>query len=133
MFVYSESVEHSMSPTGAKVNVLGVLNALTPMCIPSMFSFSVTLGLIEVEMNKAHKLQLKIIDATNGEIVVDTEEIQLPIESINQRLPLELQGYTFSMDFRNIPINNEGIYKTYVFFDGELLGEYPVHVKAALA
>lgn len=131
-FVYCESTQNEMTPQGPKLNLIGPMQILTPMFIPSMFSFSVLFGIQDFRLNQAHTVRLLFKGPVEGEQpVVDTGDLTLPIEHQNSNLPEDMQGMMMNLDFRNLAIRHKGTYETEVYFDGELLGKYPIKVIAA--
>lgn len=129
-FMYSEGHFQENTPNGPKPHVVAPLLVLTPFFIPGTLSFSVTLGILEVDIERENKLNLKFINPV-GEIIIDTGELKLPI--INDpnifSLPQDMRGMTLCVGFQNAVFRTEGTYKTQVFFNEELLGEFPIKVR----
>ncbi|WP_455793016.1 DUF6941 family protein [Clostridium butyricum] len=127
-FVYCESVQNENTPTGIKNNILGPMNALRPMYIPGTFSFSIFLSILGIDLSKTHIM--KIIFTDGKENIVNTGDSQLPAQDLEPDLPESERGFMMNMDLRNVVLKKEGIYKTQVYFDDKLLGEYPIYVQA---
>ncbi len=126
-FMYCENTQIENTPEG-KMHITGPMHIITPMFIPSMFSFCVAFGVLDLSLDKQHSLRY-IFKDPSGEIVVDTNDIHLPIQELKIDLPKDMNGMLLNMDFRNIALRIEGEYKSEVFIDGQSLGVFPIKVK----
>ena len=100
---------------------------LRPQFIPSAFSFGIAVGVEGIDLQKNHKMRFKICDP-DGNIVQESGDNELPALSEDDSLPKEYQGYTLSIDIRNLVINKPGIYVFSLFVnDNEIYSkEIPV-------
>lgn len=131
-FMYSEGTLHEPIPNGQRLHVVSPLITFTPVFIPGTMSFSVTIGLLDIDIEKEHTLQLKFISPILDEdAVIDTGVVDVPrnIDPSMFELPPDMRGIILNLGFQNVVFRHEGIYKTQVFFDGDSLGEYPIQVK----
>ena len=64
-------------------------------------------------------------------MITDTGNITIPPVPADPDLclPSKYVGYNLSMDFRNVVFENDGEYKTDIYFNNELLGTAPIFVK----
>lgn len=130
-FMYCESSQNEMTPQGPKLHIINPMLVLTPAFIPGMFSFGVTIGVMDIDIEATHTLKFILKSPIEGEKnVVDTGDITLSIPKPAIDLPKDMHGLTMGMDFRNAPLKYEGEYTGEVYFDGVLIGEYPIKAKA---
>lgn len=128
-FVYSEdSISHNTSQ-GQQMNIVNPQHVLRPMFVPSMFSFAVTFGIVDLDTKKEHKARYLLWGPEEGEPIVDSGEFNLPVPDEPSDLPMEASGYMMNMNFRNVPFKKEGFYTSEIVFDGQELGKFPVYVK----
>lgn len=130
-FMYAERTEPNQQGQMTVSNPLLVIN---PIFVPGMFSFSIIFGVIGISNQSDHTMQI-IFNSPNeeDEPLINTGIIPLskgmaPFEKTLD-LPPEQKGMMFNLDFRNVVFKTEGIYKSTVFIDGEMLGEHPIYVK----
>lgn len=130
-FMYSERVETNNQ---GQMNIANPLLALNPMYIPGMFSFCITFGVIGFDQQMDHSLRILFLSPIEGEDpIIDTKSLPISPGNFPRKeigLPPEQKGTVFNLDFRNVVFKNEGLYKTQVYFDGDLLGEYPIYARA---
>ena len=108
------------------------MHTMTPAFIPGMFSFSIVFGVLDVDLGKAHLLKCTFNSSIEEErLIVDTGDIPLQIldQGIDKKLPKEMHGFIFAIDFRNATVRNDGNYYTEIFLDGNSLGKFPIIVK----
>ena len=130
-FMYAERTEPNLNGQMTVTNPLLVIN---PIFVPGMFSFSIIFGVIGISNQSDHTMQI-LFNSPNEdeEPLVNTGVIPLakgmaPLEKILD-LPPDQKGMIFNLDFRNAVFKTEGIYKSTVLIDGEILGEFPIYVK----
>src|SRR5690625_2642927 len=112
MFVYGEGIQQEQTPQGIKQSILNPQISLRPLFIPSLFSFSVSFGIIGVDIKLEHTLRYTFKGPDEAEYAIDTGAVKIPPESPEARrpLPLEASGYLFNLDFRNTAFRKEGWY-----------------------
>ncbi|HEO8419795.1 TPA: hypothetical protein VBX77_001768 [Yersinia enterocolitica] len=121
-FLYCD--EAIFDETRAKPEIGELIDVIQPDFIPGNFSFTVVFSLMGVSAH--HDLKVAFIDPESG-AVLETDE--LPLEAnVSGDLPDEAQGVFVVFELKNVPLEYEGIYTTYIFLDGEILGEYPIPV-----
>ena len=100
---------------------------MSPVNIPTEYSFSISFGIQDVDVTEPHYLRIIF---HNAEVVLhDTGTINLPIEEKGDaKLPKNLRGINIGMDFRNLLIHSEGEYVTDIYLDEVLLGSYPIAI-----
>lgn len=129
MFVYCENVQNENTPLGPKNNIIGPMNAIRPMFIPGTFSFSIFTSIVDVDLKKTHNFRIVLSDGFKD--IVDTGNALIPPQNIEPDLPESERGFMLNMDLRNVIFEKEGSYIGKVYFDDDILGEYPIYVKAA--
>lgn len=128
-FMYCEQVMVNQSDN--KMRIEGPVNLMNPLFIPSMYSFAIVLGIVGVDTTVNNTLNIKFLNS-NEEVVIDTNLLPIEKESNTEKndLPFEMRGIQINMDFRNVALRVEGIYKTVIAFNNEVIGVYPIPVKA---
>jgi hypothetical protein len=125
-FVYAESIQKGQD---GKPQVVAPMHIFVPQFIPSMFSFSVFLGILGVDTKIEHEFRFKFKDP-QGTVVYDSGNMKIfNPNAESEDLPIDMRGFVASLDFRNIPLRHEGKYVSQVFIDGECIGEVPIKVK----
>ncbi|GLG06370.1 DUF6941 family protein [Sellimonas catena] len=130
-FIYclgTTNIEGKNSP----INAMGVLQNLTPEFIPSTFSFSIVVGIKQIDLSSDHKLDI-IFKDTEGNNLVEAKDIPISAEQLKNgdlNLPEEQRGLMLGLDLRNVILKKEGNYKTEVRLDGIILGEFDIYAKA---
>lgn len=132
-FIYCLNAERvpASDGKGENINAVGIMSALTPEYVPGAFSFSIIFSILDINFSENNMIQ--IIFSKDGEenCLVDsgiiTLQPQLYVDKVG--LPNEYKGLNLSMDFRNVIFEAEGLYKTSVCFNNELLTEQPIYVK----
>ncbi|EGT0681288.1 MULTISPECIES: DUF6941 family protein [Clostridium] len=126
-FLYCESTQPG--PNGA-VTLNGPMQIMTPKYIPSAFSFSIFIGIIDLDVTEPHNIQFIFRNKDNNYEVINTGKLNLQTpENGYKVLPKELRGIMANLDFRNAELKNEGEYITEVILDNNLIGEYPIYVR----
>ncbi|MCM3651346.1 DUF6941 family protein [Metabacillus litoralis] len=131
-FMYSEGALNEQIPNGQRLHVVVPLLTFSPMFIPGTMSFAITVGILGVDVEKEHKLQIKFINPQKSdEPIVDSGEIVLPKTNDQNMydLPPDMRGLVLNFNFQNVVFRTEGIYSTTVFLDGDSLGDFPIKVK----
>jgi hypothetical protein len=125
-FVFSENIEQVPNPsgTGTSLNIINPQNVFRPMFIPGTFSFSLTFGLIDVDTTKDHIVNFKLVydegENESNNIVVDTNNMNIPANpTSDKKLPKEVNGIMFNLDFRNVPFRKAGKYFGIISLDGQ--------------
>lgn len=133
-FMYSDNARMDLNGDQQQINITNPMIAFKPAFIPSTFSFAVTIGIAGFDLRQAHKLQYIFKELNSDDNIIDTGDVLFPARSNNVQdtdslLPLEHRGVVINLDFRNVIFKREGDYISYVYFDGELLGSFPIYVK----
>lgn len=128
-FMYCEQA--GIDQNTQKTIINGPLHIFTPPFVPSVFSFSIVFGVIGFEGTEENVINLKFLN-WDGKVLVDTGEIIVNAENQHHEektpLPSEAQGFIANMDFRNVVMDSEGIYKTQIYINHKLEGEFPIQV-----
>ena len=124
-FLYCDSFENIMTPSGPKLNVSNPLQIFTPAYIPGNFSFGILIGIIGFDTKITHSLRVIFKHKESEKSVFDTGNIEFPTNA-ESKLPTYLDGTMINMDFRNVVFENDGEYFTEVIFDDKKLGEFPI-------
>lgn len=130
-FMYAERAEPN--PQG-QIQITNPLMVINPMFVPGMFSFTIIFGVVGIDNETDHTMQILFKGPNDEPPIINTNTIPLPKGAVPMvkelELPREHKGMMFNLDFRNVVFKSEGIYTSQVYIDGDLLGEYPIFVKA---
>lgn len=131
-FIYSDNSRLDFNNGKQAVTISNPMLIFKPAFIPSTFSFAVTMGILGVDESVTHNMRYIFKKINSEDILIDTGEMQISTKSSDPtdvELPFDYRGFLFNMDFRNVVIKSEGEYVSYVYFDSECLGEFPIYVK----
>lgn len=129
-FLYCDGVQAQGALPQMSINVLNPKIVFTPMFIPGQYSFSVVIGIVGLDVEEEdHKYQY-IFSGPNGEEIINSGEFmtQRPIGN-PFKLPPDKRGGMISLDFKNVIMNENGVYSSEIICDKESLGKYPIYVK----
>jgi len=128
-FLYAESIVTSITPDGIKPTIVGPMQIINLAFIPSSYSFAIILGLQDFDRDKAHKLRIEFVSVNNETLYsASTESFAEPTNNNGNGLFNSFACTQLSIDLRNVVFLNEGTYTTKIWFDNELLGDYPIFV-----
>lgn len=131
-FMYCEDAIDNKSPDGNKLSLNNPFIVFRPLFIPSQFSFGVVMGIIGLDFEEKQNLQVKF-SSPNDDVILDTGvidlDLALTIPDKESNLPPEFRGAIMNLNFRNVPLRVEGIYRSDVFINSELLGQFPIMTK----
>lgn len=120
------------STSGSDLQISNPLQVINTLFIPSTFSFAIVFGINNMDLSeKKYILQVKFYGPESSDnILLDTGSINLDkqAEVKTTPLPKEARGMMINLDFRNVVFQNEGTYRTEVYLNEELLGQYPIYV-----
>ena len=99
--VFCESSQQATLPEGNTLMILvNPIVELNPLFIPSAFSFVVSFGACDIKEKNGFDITLKLLDPHGCPIA--TSMVSAP--------PAVNGNATCTIDFRNVPIKEEGIY-----------------------
>lgn len=136
-FMYAESViglnmplANDPTKTEHKIQILGPLSTLKPTYVPGLFSFSFACNILAYDHTIAHTMRLCFLKEGSEVILVDTGVTDISANENTQEdiLPPHLRGVNFALDFKNVNIEELGMYITEVYLDDELIGSFPIEV-----
>ena len=129
-FIYAEESRNEVHSKGQKMNIVNPLLVFSPKYLPGQFSFSVAIGMLEVDYSQTHVFRYLLRGPkSEQEPIVDTGDVPIPSQLNPRNLPLEMQGIFMGFDLRNIDLEDEGKYISEVFLDGESIGTFPIFAK----
>lgn len=129
--LYCEGAQNELPPQGGegKIHLIGPLAKLTPMFIPSMFSFSLFINIEEIDVRKPHTFKFIFKNPEDKE-VLNTQDISIPVQMNVPEVFDDVPTLSMCMDFRNVALEIEGVYTGEIYIDGKNLGLYPIRAKA---
>lgn len=124
-FMYCEGVERL--PDDAKISIMNPLQVLTPLFIPSMYSFAITVGVIDFDTEVNNEIRITFGSTCDEHNLVDTGIIPIQAHSAEGTLPKHLRGFIANMEFKNVVFKEEGEYDTTIYFNDEEIGKFPIY------
>ena len=104
-----------------------ILTALTPEYVPGLFSFSIIVNLLDIDLEHEHKFKIDFISPSEEEVLNISGD--LPIMDIRTNLPKEYNGINIAMDWNNVNFKSSGLYIIRVYVDDVLIKEKEIFVK----
>lgn len=122
---------NSTNVPGQGVSAHTILTTITPEYIPGLFSFSLIITLLGLDILREHALKLSF--SIDDEQVASLESV-IPVmptdgDADNSNLPKEYQGINISIDWDNVNFKKSGEYVLCVIIDGETVGEKKIFAK----
>ena len=131
-FFLAANSQNVATPNGGIAQQLTLpLIVLRPKFIPSEFSFSMALGINEINKNADSRMRIELV-SPSGKQVIDTGYIDLPELPDDPALPIEYQGFSLIMPVQNAVLDQEGVYHLKVYFNDDVVifvQEIPVYVQ----
>lgn len=103
-----------------------ILTALTPEYIPGLFTFSVIIALLDIDVSQEHNFIVDFI--TPDDVSVVHIDGKLPCLEDKSNLPPEYKGVNIAMDWTNVNLKSSGEYKI-IFTIDEVTTEKGIYVK----
>lgn len=130
-FMYAANV--IQDPAQGQLHIVNPLQVIAPVYIPSTYSFFVVFSISDFDIEKSHNVKIVFTnDKSPDKSIVETTSNFPPIpKNPKVELPKEYEGFISSIGFQNVVIEDEGLYKTSLYFDGEKIGEYEIYVTRA--
>lgn len=100
---------------------------LRPQYIPGNFSFSIALGVADLNLQTKNEIRL-VITNPKKKVVYDSGANAIPIIKKDDSIPVEYQGVMMCVDIRNLPVECDGEYNISVFLNGECIAIKPIPV-----
>ena len=123
-FTYCESV--SKNEVGGQLVICGPLLTLTPVNLPSTYSFVVSFGVYDINKGDDNRIKIEFKDCHDKIISMnETNQFDLPKEMKNSMQPVGIQ---VNVEFRNVVLKEEGTYTTTITINGKCIGTYPIDV-----
>ncbi len=127
-FIMSAFSQNVATSNGSIVQQLTApIVALRPKFIPSEHSFSVTVGINDVDLTQDNTIRF-VFQTPAGVNLVDTGNIPLSATPHDDMLPDEWQGFIVTLPIQNAEFEAEGVYHLLVFFNEEPLGSKSIPV-----
>ncbi len=130
--ILGENLQNIPNGTGGIVQHLTApTTVLRPQFIPGNYSFSVLIGVKDVDLQKENAMQI-VLKSPTGDVVQMIDKQQIPVSTVDSELPDEYAGFMLGVDFRNVPFVAAGCYTLEVIINEELIGaiDVPVFRKA---
>ena len=119
-FMLGDGINNMPGPKGMITHLIAPQVALRPAFVPGNFSFALSVGVRDVNLQQENKIKF-MITSPNGEAIQTSEETIIPAIVKDDALPIEYQGFVLNLDVRNLAIPVEGIYKFTIFVNGEAM------------
>lgn len=109
------------------VSAQTILSAITPEYIPGLFSFSVVVIVLDIDLTQTHEFRV-IFETPSCETIVDICG-EFPIIFNNTNLPPEHLGINVAMEWNNVNFKMSGLHTIKIFIDGKLIQSKEIFVK----
>ena len=127
-FVYCDNIQQSMTADNKPMtHIFNPLQVLSPVALPSNFSFSIMCNVSGFEIEQENIFNLQFISPTN-EVLQNTGDIPLRMPQemvVQEKKPNAMQ---MCMDFRNVVIREYGDHTTIIRMNNEIIGEFKIPV-----
>ena len=125
-FTYCDSIQTDFTPQGPRHQIVSPLQVLSPIALPSNYSFAIACGIAGFDVTKENSAKIQFVSPT-GQIINDTGDInfQFPPEQTNPGKPSVMQ---INLDMRNVALREIGIHSTKIFINDIEIGEYKIPV-----
>ncbi|WP_415967735.1 DUF6941 family protein [Faecalitalea cylindroides] len=127
-FIYCDKIQQKIVNGQLQPQVVQPLSILSPINIPSNYSFSIVCAFNGINVNEKNTLEVRFLSPIKR-IVGSTGKINLEVDDKNNKA--SSVSMTFNLDFHNIILSEEGEYTTEIDLNGTLLGSYSIEVKKA--
>ena len=118
-FVYCDNVKSEMVNNVEQTQIMNVLQAITPIAIPTHFTFYISFCLSGItDVNNLLNVTLKM---NHEEVIFSTGDFEI---QANNQNTLQM-----NMEFRNLVLLKEGILSTYIQVNNVELAHYDIEVK----
>ncbi len=107
--------------------LIGPIIGIKPKFIPSEYSFTITIGFIDIDLTVENVLRM-VFKAPSGDIVFDTGEGTVPPATKETTLPQSAQGVIITLPLMNISFSEEGTYLLDIIWNGECLDTHDIPV-----
>ncbi len=123
-FLYCQGVDN----TGSRIDVKGLMSAISPDRVPCKLSFTVDFALLDLSEGE-HSVVLKVT-APDKEVLLTTADIKVTFRrERNNNLPQKYAGVNVAVNLKNLNVQSSGIYSTQVRVDGADLGSYGIYIR----
>ena len=131
-FVYCDKITKEFNPANGAMNrnISSQLNDLRPINIPGNFTFSIACSISHVDADQNNHIAFCFI-SPEGKELLPRIEADIPRGALVAPTG-ETANLNMDVEYRNLILMSEGLYKTQVIFNDEILGEYPIEVKKAV-
>lgn len=111
------------------VNANSIFSSLTPEYVPGLFTFSVIVSILDLEIDSKNECHILIeFNSPTGENVVTVDTNTSYINNENN-LPNEYKGINIAMDWTNVNFKTSGLYTLHISCNDEKIGEKQIFVK----
>lgn len=104
---------------GQGASATTILTTLTPEYIPGLFTFSVIITLLDIDLSSEHQLMVDFISPVDENVV--HVESSLSVMNEESNLPQKYKGINVAMDWNNVNLKVSGEYTIKIIVDGDLL------------
>ncbi len=125
-FVYCDSIQQQVTPQGIQNQIVSPLQMLAPISVPGNYSFAIACSIMGYDKDKSNRLVLEFVDpkdnvSTLADVTIQPVGIQTPTGK-------SVPAIQFNLDIRNFVLRYEGLHKTRVKLNDEVLAEYMITV-----
>lgn len=126
--VVSEAIQATTNDGERQATLIGIMNALRPVALPSQYSFAITFGIMGMAQDRTHNLEIFIKD-DNGNVLYQNSA-DIPTSVHDKTLPPEEAAFMLALQMTNMKLEKEGILRVEIRLDEALLEQpYPIPVR----
>lgn len=121
-FLLSADSKSELNEQGENViTLIKPLALLRPPTIPGVFSFTMTITLVGLDISEKHSMRVSLYDPDDDKLQTEvTSELHdTSSNAKNDTAPIDYKGCTISIDFRNFPLTKAGWYTAKIEIDSE--------------
>lgn len=112
---------------GQPIHIVAPLMNIIPLFVPTTFSFSIVFGVADFDITSEHNIHA-IFQNDNIQLVNSAIKLPPVPEGADIELPDKYKGFLSIVNFQNVILEQEGVYKTRIIFDNDCIGEYEIYV-----
>lgn len=106
-FIVSEDIEgQPINNTLARNIIINPILVMRSQFIPSSLSLGVTIIVNGIDFRESHNVQIKLVNTSLKKAIYDTG-----ITYMNANETQSVDNFSFNLQLRNIPFENEGVYE----------------------
>ena len=109
-FVFCDSIQEQMTPKGPQYQIINPLQVLTPVAIPSNYSFSVACNIAGFKPQQEHYVSIVFYSPDGVECARPVDNIRFNIPPVTENsAQVKVPVISINIDLRNVVLRQTGI------------------------